>query len=149
MFKTELIQDVKALGGLPLFVLLILFAFATARDVLAAQLLAGFVLAYTVTTLLRLVFWKQRPDKEKYRGFVQKVDSGSFPSLHSMRAAVLATVLGWYFANWLSVLFGVLAVAVGVSRVVQKRHFIRDVLAGLVLGVIVAIVGMKVVSFFF
>lgn len=63
-------------------------------------------------------------------------DRYSFPSGHASRAAALATVcclspsLGW----GVSALAVCLAFFVGLARIVKRRHYIGDVLAGFILG---------------
>lgn len=138
MYKEELWQDIKGLSGVPFFVVIILIAFLLQEKKLAYQLIVGLILAYAVTFVIRLVYFKKRPDGQTYRNIIQKIDASSFPSLHAMRAAVLATILSAFFENfWLTPLFALSAVAVAVSRVMTKRHDVSDVLAGLIFGVII------------
>ncbi len=138
MYKEELWQDIKGLSGVPFFVVIIVISFLLQKNALAYQLIIGLILAYAVTFFIRLVYFKRRPDKQTYRNIVEKIDASSFPSLHAMRAAVLATILSAFFENfWLTPLFALAAVAVAVSRVMTKRHDVNDVLGGLILGVII------------
>lgn len=59
----------------------------------------------------------------------------SFPSGHTSAAAAVAILLGIYFprARWV---FYFLAAVVGLERIVTRWHFLSDVLAGYVLGVL-------------
>ena len=63
----------------------------------------------------------------------------SFPSGHSMAAFAIATVLAVRFpkARWVLIL---LALAVSVSRLFRASHFLTDVMAGAVLGVLIGAV---------
>ena len=138
MFKDELWQDVKGLSGVPLFVVVIIVSFLSGMRQLAAELSCGLILAYFITTVIRLVHFKRRPDKQAYRNFIEKIDASSFPSLHAMRAAVMATILSITFSNpLLTALFSLCAIGVGVSRVLTKRHYVSDVIVGLLVGVLV------------
>jgi len=138
MFKDELWQDIKGLSGIPMFVVVILVSFLIGMQKLAVQLIIGLMLAYAITTIVRLLYFKRRPDGEAYKNIIQKIDASSFPSLHAMRAAVLATILGISFSNrWLTILFALCAVGVAVSRVITKRHYTFDVIAGLIIGIAV------------
>lgn len=139
----DLVQDVKAFGGTPLFVLLALLAFFLQEVVLSAQLVIGYLVSFAVTAIIRAAYFKERPHRRKHRTWVERIDASSFPSLHAMRAAVLAVVLGAFFASTVvSVLLALVAVGVGVVRVMQKRHYASDVVAGLVLGVVVGVVSL-------
>jgi membrane-associated phospholipid phosphatase len=148
MIKDELLQDIKALGGFPVYTVAVIVAFFYDR-VLSAQLLFGIVLAFGLTVLIRIFSFKERPDRQPFNGFLTKIDASSFPSLHSMRASVLATLLILKIANpILVVLLIVYAIAVGYSRVMAKRHYVSDVVAGLVLGVFVALASVWLVARF-
>lgn len=138
MYKEEIWQDIKGLSGVPFFVVIIIIAFLLQEKTLACQLIIGLALAYAVTAVIRLAYFKRRPDKQGYHNFIEKIDASSFPSLHAMRAAVLATILSAFFESfWFTPLFALAAVAVAASRVMTKRHDVNDVLAGLIFGVIV------------
>lgn len=71
--------------------------------------------------------------------YFKYVDAGSFPSIHSARAfnqaALFASFLG---GGLLWPLFLLFALSIAISRVVKKRHFITDITAGAVLGLLVA-----------
>ncbi len=135
----ELMQDVRGLSGLPLVLVLVIVAFFVGEIVLSAQLFFTLVVSYALTILIRLVYFKHRPEKRKFTNVVGKVDASSFPSLHAMRASILATLFSLFFNNiFLSIMFFFLAVCVGYARVVQKRHYKIDVLAGFILGIFVA-----------
>ena len=145
MFKDEVFQDLKALAGVPIFILLVTSFFVLGRREVALQLSLGFVASYAVTIATRAVYFRRRPDKEGYKGFISKIDASSFPSLHSMRAGVLASVLSLSFSNIiLTIVFALASIGVAISRVVQKRHFASDVVAGLIIGVVI---GCSIVYF--
>ena len=55
------------------------------------------------------------------------------PSRHCYSASVIA-VLGWIVSPWMTLGVGVLACIISVTRVVTGIHYIRDVIAGLLLG---------------
>ena len=149
MFKEELLQDIKALGGFPLYAIAIVVSFFFGWVELSAQLLVGIILAFGVTVGIRMVSFKRRPDGQPYRNFLGKIDAASFPSLHSMRSSVLAALLAIHFGNLaLTVLLVLYAVAVAASRVLLKRHYIADVVAGLILGVLVALASVWLVARF-
>jgi len=149
MFKEEIIQDSKALGGLPIYLLTAFAFYLTDYKEAALILLIGLAVGWSLAAVIRLLFWRKRPDKEQYHGVLSKIDAGSFPSLHSMRAAMLATMLMMRFQSPLAyAVFGAAGLAVMTLRVTQKRHFTSDVIAGAVLGVLI-IVGSSMVALMF
>jgi membrane-associated phospholipid phosphatase len=59
----------------------------------------------------------------------------SFPSGHTTSAFALATVLAYYFDSFGSqIIFLLLALLAGFSRIYLGQHFLTDVMAGMVLG---------------
>ncbi len=145
MFRDELMQDIKGLSGVPIFVVLIISFLLVGSRVLALQLLIGLILAYAVTSLIRIIHFRRRPDNETYGNFIEKVDASSFPSLHAMRAGVLATILSFWFSQ-LAIIFALCAIAVAASRVVTRRHYVSDVVVGLILGAVIGF-GVRLISF--
>jgi membrane-associated phospholipid phosphatase len=134
----EVMGDVSAFGGLPLYAIVALIFLFVGEVNVFLFLVLGLVLIYAVASTIRLVKFKVRPDKQKYKNWLQKIDASSFPSLHSARAAFLTLVVFWYYKN-LALLLILIAVMLGVgyARVWLDRHYIKDVIAGYVLGIAV------------
>lgn len=143
MQSKEFLEDIKAFGGLPIYLFLIALFFILDYTAMGVRLAIGLFLAYALTSSIRFVFFKQRPDKQKFKGLAQKIDASSFPSLHAMRAGCLAVLLIIFFGNfWITIISIIAAICVALVRVVQKRHFASDVIAGLIFGVLVAFVSV-------
>ncbi len=139
MLKTEIIEDLKGLGGFALYVIIILSAIIFNEYLLAYRLLVGLILTFVVIILFRAFYFKARPVPENFKGFIGKIDASSFPSMHSMRAAVMYTIIAAHFMNFWLALIGIVAImSVGFARIIRKRHFFTDVLAGIILGLLVA-----------
>ena len=149
MMLQENLQDLKGLAGNPLFVLVSLLALVLGKITLFWQLVVGLILAYALTITVRMLFFRRRPDKQIYHTLIGRFDASSFPSLHAMRASVLATLLALFFNNsLLTVLFVICALGVGYARVFQKRHFVSDVVVGLIVGVLIALLSVWLVARF-
>jgi membrane-associated phospholipid phosphatase len=148
MQSREFLEDVKAFGGLPIYLALIAVFFVLGYVSMSVRLLIGLVLAYALTSSIRFIFFRQRPDKQKFKGLAQKIDASSFPSLHAMRAGCLAILLIVFFSNfWITVISIIAAVCVALVRVVQKRHFASDVIVGLIFGAIIAWISILIQGF--
>ncbi|XOV93007.1 MAG: phosphatase PAP2 family protein [Bacteroidota bacterium] len=72
---------------------------------------------------------------------VQHHGSFSFPSGHTITAFAVATFFAIVFRNnkAISILVLIGAILVGLSRIYLLQHFLRDVLAGSLIGVVIAI----------
>lgn len=101
-------------------------------------LLAALLLNEIVGSLIKVIFPKKRPIGQSYKNWLEKIDAGSFPSLHTSRVTIVYLTL---FAATpfliLKVLFIVVIALVGFSRVFLKKHFPIDVLGGLICGLLI------------
>ncbi|MBB6271313.1 membrane-associated phospholipid phosphatase [Pedobacter cryoconitis] len=74
----------------------------------------------------------------KYPYFVKgihQMHSGSFPSGHTTSAFAMAIVLTLCFRQkWISLLFMLLAIFAGYSRIYLAQHFLEDVVVGALIG---------------
>lgn len=76
-----------------------------------------------------------------FEALIKPSDQFSFPSGHTMAAFLLATLVHLSFdASAVGVYLW--AILVGCSRVVLGVHFPSDVVAGAVIGVLIALIGV-------
>ena len=105
------------------------------------RLCFGFLIAVGAAALvlhgLKLAIGRARPLLDlgswHFEPFSGREYMDAFPSGHASATATLALLLGLYFprARWV---FYLLALLVGVDRVIQRWHFPSDVIAGYVLA---------------
>jgi len=129
------------------------FRFIYKNNLHAAQSLFVF-LSLSITgiliTLLKWIVGRHRPIDlftHGYSGFDYfgvGYELTSFPSGHAQTAFTLATALTILFPRWGIPLF-VIAVAVGISRVILTSHYLSDVIAGAGVGILCTMV----VKYFF
>lgn len=133
-------QDTKAFGGTPAFFFAVAVSFLLGYPLLALKLAVAYVLSFAIAALLRLLFFRRRPDKTKYHNALEKIDASSFPSLHATRAFLFVMILWPFFHN---IIIGLLLVCFALTtcviRVVSKRHYVSDVVAGAILGIVLGI----------
>jgi membrane-associated phospholipid phosphatase len=79
---------------------------------------------------------RTRPDRE------HDPDNASFPSSHAANAAALAVVLSRRWRRGMP-WFVIAAAVVSWSRIYLNRHFLSDVLCGVMIGVAVAVLVLK------
>ena len=101
--------------------------------VVAGFAAAGFI---AVTVARKLINAKRPYEVYAFYDVPPRNKTGeSHPSRHSYSAAVIAT-LGFAVSPFLTLGTGILALIIAVTRVVTGVHFVRDVIAGLTLGIL-------------
>jgi len=139
----EFFRDITALGGLAASILLILL-FITSP--LLIPLIAGSILTAGIVVLARIFYFKERPKKEKYGNFLERIDASSFPSLHTARIVFLAIIFSVHFANqYLTILCAVVAVLVAYSRIYLRKHDWIDVICGAAVGMLAYLITAKII----
>jgi undecaprenyl-diphosphatase len=71
--------------------------------------------------------------------------SSSFPSGHSS-AAAFATIIFWSWSPWAGALCGLVALAMGASRVIVRAHHRTDVLAGFLWGALLGALSLALLG---
>lgn len=136
--------DITSLGGVAVLTLLTIlaggFLFATRKPALGLFVLVAVSGGALVSTILKSLFLRARPDIVEH---LVKVDSASFPSGHAMNAAIVYLTLGALLARslkdrgarvYLLAASIVLTVLIGLSRVYLGVHWPTDVIAGWAVG---------------
>ena len=140
----EAMRDLTALGGLTVTTLLtfatVVWLYFRGRRVLAVLMLSAVLGGLLISFALKTGFDRPRPDLVPHGSIVY---THSFPSAHSMTAAVTYLTLGSLIARaerrrsmkwFMLALATILTVLVGISRVYLGVHWPTDVLAGWTLG---------------
>ena len=99
--------------------------------------LAGVVLA------IKFLVRRERPQGE-WGSIYRNTDPHSFPSGHAARAFLIAVIASALAPAWLAALLWIWAPLVSLSRVAMGVHYLSDVVAGAILGVIVALIGLQI-----
>ncbi len=130
--------------GSPLFVLFaIAVLFALKQNYFAFMLLGLSVVFMIIEYSIKASIKDKRPDfkynktKSSIGMFEQK---HSFPSGHSGQISIFTTLVNLVYHNiYLTAVFSVMMVLVGVSRIYTKRHRIEDVVGGYLIGIFLSI----------
>ncbi len=98
------------------------------------MLIAILVMAPLVLLVKHLIR-RQRPEGD-WGAVYRRTDPHSFPSGHAVRAFMLAVLAAGLGPPWFSIATAIWAPLVGLSRTAMGVHYVSDVVAGLVLGLI-------------
>ncbi|WP_160292070.1 phosphatase PAP2 family protein [Pedobacter lusitanus] len=141
-------------GAMCVVIIIIMFFFK--RRNLALILLVAYLSSGIFVQILKRFINNPRPClyfdqiSFKYSYFVNGVHnmhSGSFPSGHTTSAFAMTIVLAIYFRQkWMGLLFLLLAVLAGYSRIYLAQHFLEDVVAGALIGSVFGLGSVYLIS---
>ncbi len=108
-------------------------------------ILAGFF-GYLIKILINLIYFRPRPfAAHDVSLLIGKLADGSFPSAHAFLSFAMAFMI-YFYSKKLGIVFLVLAAFVSVSRIYVGVHYPLDVLGGILLGALSALVIKKYLS---
>ena len=140
----ELFRDITSLGSAAFYGAVCLVVLAYGSFSFFWNLIIGFFFTGIVITLVRLLYFKPRPNKQEHKNWIEKIDASSFPSWHSARVMYLALVFLGISKIFDAVLL-LLAGLVVYSRIYLKKHDWMDVIFGIGLGYL----SYLLITFFF
>jgi undecaprenyl-diphosphatase len=124
-------------------VMLLLYLFAPAFwKTRAVAFVAAILITAVVVIAIKTLFRRQRPVGE-WGQIYRKTDPHSFPSGHAARAVMMAMLaigmgpawLGWALLFW--------APLVGFARIATGLHYVSDVVAGWLVGLMMGVLIMQ------
>ncbi|OGO37609.1 MAG: hypothetical protein A2W35_05630 [Chloroflexi bacterium RBG_16_57_11] len=125
------------------FWLLVLIPLAWLGNEFWSQRAILYIISILITAVLvfavKFTVRRRRPEGE-WGQVYRKTDPHSFPSGHAARTALLAVLAIGLGPAWLGVVLAVWAPLVMLARVAMGVHFLSDVVAGALLGVLVSLV---------
>ncbi len=142
---------------IPVFLILSLI-FIWNNTKMSVQIGLAGIFSLVISLILKDIFLQARPIHFLRSQAVQSFNEvailaphegfTSYPSGHSMAAFALMLTLAIKFNNkWTSLLMVILAIGGGLSRIYLLNHYLEDVLAGSLIGIYLALLLNKVMSF--
>lgn len=93
--------------------------------------------------ILRYLTKRERPYPIKY---VLPWNRYSFPSAHTTRVFIIATIIGKEYPFWLLFLL-IWALTIGFSRIYLKKHYPLDVFFAMIIGIFCGVISLNLNSF--
>jgi membrane-associated phospholipid phosphatase len=111
----------------------------------ALAMCAAILVTAVVVLAIKFTIKRRRPEGE-WGEIYRKTDPHSFPSGHATRAVLLAVMAAGMGPAWFAVVLGIWAPMVILARVAMGVHYLTDVLAGAVLGIVMGGLALAVIS---
>ena len=108
----------------------------------AIVMLVSISILAAVVMVLKFAIRRRRPEG-RWGGIYRNSDPHSFPSGHAARAFLIAVLAAGLGPIWAAVAFWLWAPLVSISRVAMGVHYLSDVVAGLVVGVLAGLLALQ------
>ena len=119
-----------------LYALFLVFLQDHFTQLLLTLILAEMIGLFTII-MLRYMTKRKRPMIHYKYYFLTPWNRYSFPSHHTLRAFIIAVIVGMDYPEVFPLLL-IMAATVSFSRIYLSKHYLSDVLAGAFLGIILA-----------
>jgi len=117
-----------------IFLIFLLWILAWKSHKILIFTIAVLILEDIIGGLIKLTFFKHRPIPQSFSNIIQKIDAGSFPSIHSARSFSLF-LISCIFAIWpYCIVFLIFWILIALSRVYLSKHFWIDILGWVLLS---------------
>ena len=103
----------------------------------------GISLLAALVMSIKFLVRRRRPEGE-WGSIYRNTDPHSFPSGHAARSFLIAVIATGLGPAWLAAALWVWAPLVALARVAMGVHFVSDVAAGAVLGIVIALIGLQI-----
>jgi undecaprenyl-diphosphatase len=103
---------------------------------------AGIAVLAALVLLVKFSVRRQRPEGE-WGGIYRNTDPHSFPSGHAARAFMLAVIAAGLGPVWLAAALCIWAPLVSLARVAMGVHYVSDILAGAVIGILMGLAALQ------
>ncbi len=142
-FYRALIGYFSFFGSFVFWFLTVVLFFILKQDKFAVKFAVAAIISMSIEHLIKFSNPVKRPDVKliKPQALYEKFqERTSFPSGHSAIVAAFTTLLHLeYGVISLTALFAAISLMVGLSRISLKRHYLSDVFAGYVLGILISL----------
>jgi undecaprenyl-diphosphatase len=105
--------------------------------------LASISLLAVMVLLIKFRVRRRRPEGEWGRIY-RSTDPHSFPSGHAARAFLIATIAAGLGPSGLAMVLWIWAPFVGLARVAMGVHYLSDIVAGALFGILVALISLQI-----
>ncbi len=99
-----------------------------------------------IVMAIKFTVRRRRPEGE-WGGIYRNTDPHSFPSGHAARAFLIAVLASGLAPAWLAFVLWLWAPLVSLARVAMGVHYVSDIVAGAILGILVGLIGLELYPF--
>ena len=140
-----ILDDISFFGSIPFFLFIAAMAYIFGNNVLFSRMAYLFILSLIVVIAIKSIHYKDRPQKEEFSIFMEKIVASSFPSSHTIGVTSLAILVSLAYP-FLQVIIPMtfIAILVYLQRYITKKHFVMDIIGGILIAIAEVIFVIKI-----
>lgn len=146
LIMKKFFEEITFLGGIAFYLFVIILFLISREYILSLRLFLGLIIIYFMAFVIRLFYFKDRPEKVTHTNFLERIDASSFPSVHAARMTYLFLFIlfssFFFLYPIVKIITGAVFLLALYSRIYLSKHDFVDVLAGVLLG------GFAIITFF-
>lgn len=104
---------------------------------------AGICFLVVMVLAIKFTIRRKRPEGE-WGQIYRYTDPHSFPSGHAARAFLIATIASGLGPLWLAIALWIWAPLVALARVAMGVHYLSDIVAGALFGILIALISLQI-----
>jgi len=140
-----ILDDFSFFGSVPFYIFATLGIYFMGNTGLFSRLAYSFLIGFIIILIVKNFHYKDRPQKEEFSIFMEKVVASSFPSSHTMSVTILAIFLSLAYPYlWVIIMSTIAAIMVYLQRYITKKHFMIDIIGGILISIAIIIFVVKV-----
>ncbi len=105
--------------------------------------LVGISLLAALVMSIKFLVRRRRPEGE-WGSIYRNTDPHSFPSGHAARSFLIAVLASALAPAWLAAILWIWAPLVSLARVSMGVHYVSDIFAGAIVGIVAALIGLQI-----
>jgi membrane-associated phospholipid phosphatase len=109
----------------------------------ALTVLISIICMSVLVMIIKFTIRRRRPEGE-WGTFYRATDPHSFPSGHAARVFMIAAIAVGLGPTWLAIVLCIWAPLVALARVAMGVHYLSDIIAGGILGIIAGILVLQI-----
>ena len=102
----------------------------------------GIALLAVLVMTIKFSVRRRRPEGE-WGSIYRNTDPHSFPSGHAARAFLIAVIATGFAPVWLAIILWIWAPLVSLARVAMGVHYVSDIVAGMLVGILMGLICLQ------
>jgi membrane-associated phospholipid phosphatase len=141
----QILDDFSFFGSLPFYVFMVIVTYFLSNYELLLRLIYTLLIGTIVVIIVKNIHYKDRPQREEFTIFMEKMVASSFPSTHSTTITTLAIMFNLAYPNfWLLFISLIICVLVYLQRYISKKHFVIDIIGGIIISIILSVFVIRI-----